>query len=73
MPRMNGRELARAALSRHPALPVLYVSGYPEAVITRNGLLEPGLSLLRKPFEPHELLGALASALRAAPGSGGGG
>ncbi len=68
MPRMNGRELASAVQARLPDLPVLYVSGYPEAVISRNGLLAPGLSLLRKPFEPAELLVALATVLQ--PGQG---
>jgi len=63
MPRMNGRELARAAALRRPGLPVLFVSGHSEEVITRNGLLEPGLSLLRKPFEPEELLRALGELL----------
>jgi len=72
MPRLNGRELASAVQAKLPGLPVLYVSGYPESVITRNGLLAPGLSLLRKPFEAPDLLAALAAALQAKPGSRGG-
>jgi len=68
MPRMSGRELASAVQARLSGLPVLYVSGYPEAVVTRNGLLAPGLSLLRKPFEPAELLAALAAVLQQVDG-----
>jgi PAS domain S-box-containing protein len=56
MPDMNGRELYRAALSRYPHLKVLYMSGYAEDLIADRGLLDPGVSLIQKPFTVQSLL-----------------
>ena len=50
MPGMNGRELAQRITSSRPAMKVLFMSGYTENAIGHNGLLEPGLNLLQKPF-----------------------
>jgi len=63
MPRMSGPELARAMAARRPGLPVLFVSGYSREVVTGSGLLEPGLRLLQKPFEPGELARAVRELL----------
>ena len=65
MPEMNGRDLAQQLLGRKPSMKVLYVSGYTDNAVLRNGLLEPGAAFLEKPFSPdslarkvHELLSA---------------
>jgi CheY-like chemotaxis protein len=50
MPGMNGRELAQSFSSLRPSAKVLYMSGYAENAIGQNGTLEPGLTLLQKPF-----------------------
>jgi CheY-like chemotaxis protein len=50
MPGMNGRELHRELSKTRPALPVLYMSGYPGDVISAEGVLEPGVELLQKPL-----------------------
>jgi len=63
MPRMNGRELAAELAARRPGLPVLFVSGYSQEVVARNGLLDPGITLLRKPYEPAELARAVRERL----------
>jgi PAS domain S-box-containing protein len=55
MPDMNGRELAEALATTHPQLPVLYVSGYANAGVVRNGLIDPLHAYLHKPFTPTEL------------------
>ena len=55
MPGMNGRELARRVTSIRPNVKVLYMSGYTETVIDRNGSIEPGVELLQKPFSMQEL------------------
>jgi two-component system cell cycle sensor histidine kinase/response regulator CckA len=68
MPRMNGRELARELQARRPGVPVLYVSGYSEEVITRGGQLEPGITLLQKPFEPLGLARAVRRLLEGGAG-----
>ncbi len=55
MPKMNGRELVRDLTREHPDLRVLYVSGYPDAALSTEGVLELGVNLLRKPFTVDEL------------------
>nr|WP_321984992.1 PAS domain S-box protein [uncultured Lichenicoccus sp.] len=47
---MNGRQLADAARARRPDLKVLFITGYAENAVIGNGLLEPGMELLTKPF-----------------------
>jgi len=49
MPGMDGRELAHLIKGRRPQIKILYMSGYPEDVITQKGLLEEAL-VLQKPF-----------------------
>jgi hypothetical protein len=56
MPQMNGLELARSVLGRHPGIPVLYMSGYSAGVIEQQGAVDPALLLLHKPFGAPELL-----------------
>ena len=55
MPEMNGRDLAQRLLGRKPNMKVLYVSGYTDNAVFRNGLLEPGAAFLEKPFSPDSL------------------
>jgi PAS domain S-box-containing protein len=50
MPKMSGRELADAAVARHPSLKVLFASGYTRDAIMRDGKLEAGVDLISKPF-----------------------
>lgn len=52
---MNGRELADAVTQLRPGMAVLYMSGYPEAALTQNGRIEPGVTLLNKPYRPAEM------------------
>jgi len=50
MPKMNGREVARRVASRIPAIRVLYMSGFTTHTIVHQGVLEPGIFFLQKPF-----------------------
>ena len=47
---MNGRQVADAARVGRPHLKVLFVTGYAEKAIFRNGLLEAGMEVVIKPF-----------------------
>jgi CheY-like chemotaxis protein len=55
MPVMSGNELADRLRRRNPTLKVLYTTGYTRNAIMHNGILEPGPSLLTKPFSLEEL------------------
>ena len=55
MPDMSGRELADHARARQADLKVLYTTGYTRNAIVHNGILDPGTSLLTKPFNIDEL------------------
>ena len=54
MPRMGGRELAECLGRQRPGLRVLYLSGYTEDVILRQGA-EVEVPFLQKPFKPDVL------------------
>ena len=56
MPEMNGHELAERVLQLRPDMPILFVSGHPEAEIGNHRLAGPNLSLLRKPFSSNQLV-----------------
>lgn len=47
---LNGRQLADAARSLRPELKVLFITGYAENAAIGNGILEPGMEVLTKPF-----------------------
>ncbi|MDB5370420.1 MAG: hypothetical protein JWP20_1978 [Roseomonas sp.] len=59
MPGMDGVELARALRRRIPALPVLLVSGYANAVVEAE-LGSEDIRYLAKPYTPAELVAAAA-------------
>jgi len=50
MPVMTGWQLAKRLSSSHPDMRVLYMSGYTDDCVVRNGLLEQGLDFIQKPF-----------------------
>jgi len=60
MPGINGRVLAERLAPRHPAMKVLYISGYTDSFIADRRVLEEGIHLLHKPFTQE----ALASKVR---------
>jgi PAS domain S-box-containing protein len=47
---LNGRQMADAARLLRPTLKVLFITGYAENAVFRNGYLDPGMHLLTKPF-----------------------
>ena len=57
MPGMNGRALADELKRRRAGLKVIFMSGYTADVIGRKGILDPGMTLIQKPFMPGVMLG----------------
>jgi two-component system cell cycle sensor histidine kinase/response regulator CckA len=55
MPGMSGRELADCLKALRPALKVLYVSGYTDDAVIRNGVATSGAAFLGKPITPQML------------------
>lgn len=47
---LNGRQMADAARESRPDLKVLFITGYAENALLNSGQLEPGMSVLTKPF-----------------------
>ena len=56
MPHLNGVELYERVARLRPEMRVLYMSGYTETGIAREGILKPGATFLEKPFSPDSLL-----------------
>jgi PAS domain S-box-containing protein len=65
MPDINGPRLATQLGTICPDLRVLYMSGYTDNVIVHNGMVDPGVAYLQKPFTPALLLNAVRRALDA--------
>ena len=60
---MSGPELARELVGRHPALKVVYMSGYTGELLTQNGDGMHGIAMLDKPFTRSTLLRTIHAAL----------
>ena len=65
MPDINGRKLADEALRRKPGLKVLYTTGYTNNAIIHNGVLDPGVHLITKPFTLEQLAAKVRDVLEA--------
>ena len=55
MPDMNGRQLADRARETRPDLKVLYTTGFTKNAVVHNGVLDPGVALISKPFTIDQL------------------
>jgi PAS domain S-box-containing protein len=55
MPRMNGRQLAERLLAIRPALKVLYMSGYTDDAVIRQGVENSTTAFIQKPITPEPL------------------
>jgi two-component system, cell cycle sensor histidine kinase and response regulator CckA len=55
LPGQNGRDLANELRSISPDLRIIFISGYPENVVTRHGLQDDGMAYLSKPFSLQSL------------------
>lgn len=55
MPSMNGRELITQLRHHRSEIKCLFMSGYPEAIMDENGLLENGVEFIAKPFTSEQI------------------
>ena len=55
LPEMSGAELAKRLTAVNPQLRVLFMSGYIDDSIVRQGIRDPGVAYLQKPFSPTSL------------------
>jgi CheY-like chemotaxis protein len=67
MPEMSGSELAAELRRDRRALNILFMSGYTDSFIAGQGPLEPGFSLIMKPFGEKDLLRAVRNVLDKKP------
>jgi CheY-like chemotaxis protein len=65
MPEMNGRDLAKNFLSLYPEAKRLFMSGYTADVIAHQGVLEPGVFFIQKPFSAQDLAATVRKMLDA--------
>jgi YesN/AraC family two-component response regulator len=66
MPEMNGQELAEIFEAIRPGTKVIYMSGYTDNEIARQGVFEPGVTLILKPVTANKLMRKIAKTLDAA-------
>ncbi|WP_159727829.1 response regulator [Methylosinus sp. Ce-a6] len=55
MPDTNGRKLAEEAWKRRPDLKILFTTGYTPNAVVHNGVLDPGVELIVKPYSIDRL------------------
>jgi two-component system cell cycle sensor histidine kinase/response regulator CckA len=67
MPEISGPELASQLMSLRPGIKIIFTSGYTDDSIARQGVLDPAVVFIQKPYRPkalarkiREVLGALA-------------
>jgi len=63
MPGMSGQELAAILAKHHPAVRILFMSGYSEKAVTSHGLLGGQGRLLSKPFRKIDLARSIRATL----------
>ncbi len=56
MPHMSGKELVKQVTELSSKIKTIYMSGYTDNAIVKNGILEPDTVFLQKPFSPKLLL-----------------
>ena len=63
MPDINGRKLADEARKRRPELKVLFTTGYTRNAVVHNGVLDPGVELIGKPYSIEQLAAKVRAVL----------
>ena len=55
MPKANGRKLADAVRRQWPRIKILFTTGYTRNAVVHNGIVDPGVELIGKPYTIDEL------------------
>ncbi len=63
LPGVSGGELARSAAAVRPGMETVYVSGMPQEIAIRRGIIKRGSPFIAKPFTADQLAGMLRSVL----------
>jgi len=63
MPQMLGKEVSEKIRAIKPDIEVLFMSGYARRVLTSQGMLEPDVALVEKPFSEVDLMDTAARVL----------
>ena len=63
LPGVSGGELARSAAAIRPGMEVVYISGIPQDIAIKRGLIKSGAYFIAKPFTTDVLAGTLRSVL----------
>jgi two-component system, cell cycle sensor histidine kinase and response regulator CckA len=64
MPGMQGREVAERICELQPGIGVLFMSGYTHGLLSTQGIIEPGINLIEKPFTEASLLTRLRAVIQ---------
>lgn len=59
LPKVNGMDLAGLLCVQRPEMQVLFMSGYREEELHRNGLLAPGFAFIQKPVSIESVVAKL--------------
>jgi CheY-like chemotaxis protein len=62
---LTGKEVAEHALRARPDVKVLFTSGYADASVMRNGLVQAGARFLSKPYRGGQLAATIRALLDA--------
>jgi len=68
MPNISGRQLVEMVKAIHPETAIVFVSGYTEDTVVHQGVLQPGVEFLSKPFTRESLAVKLREAVAAKGG-----
>jgi two-component system, cell cycle sensor histidine kinase and response regulator CckA len=69
MPHLGGPELAERLSALRPDVKVLYVPGYADSQLGRNGLMDGSVQILHKPFSPTDFTNKVEEVLTASEGT----
>jgi len=64
MPNMRGPELAKHVQAVIPDIKILFASGYTDNHIVKDGVLDPGINFIQKPFSAKEIIQKINQVLK---------